>query len=1203
MKPETTVPTRNSPGSVSSKIQLFENKISPEKRAPSPGMRSDGSSVKKRAPSPGGVSPLRPISNRISNSVNESPRSASPKRRPLPGGSMVPPSPSKMKTPSKPSPDGFSRRQPSPGRNRDSSPRRPPSPGRVMERIEPKRFVFSKEGTGVTPTAIHIASDTESPNISPQKMINLNDPQHQSLGMKNQNPLRNNSQFLQRMTEAIDSDDETGEHDHLGDKSNFREIAQLAAVSELPRRETEEHPNQFKIVGGPLSKENEQSALGGDTSVNKIEQDKFAHPAKHWVNLRPTAKIEKEVQSSDALVQKIAIADSNVPAVPAVPASDASVSSTSDLSYAKRLTPKKKAVVEKLREVRGRQARTSVSPPRRSRKDSNDKSRNLSQSPSRGIIKPSPIRASNVFFPIKRNDDSSVSSYSIKSFSSTISGKDSKRGGSLTEKVKRASTSSPMRYKPFEEGVKTNNSSDDNMSVKKGLNLIHAQNQLLRNVDKNAKKNESSPKPKQSFSRLNSNLARLKVLKEEKKLRDEQLEKQRAKEEAVAPKFHYMSQLQGRRGQGSSNVMRPKVADDEFTVDAEVLQINGESESTESSDEQAVVRQIAKKKDKNDEKPKHHSQWAVIMQNRLSEVSDEESSSFEDEFQVEDEFQNDGGWDADTPEHSQNDGNNHSQIQSNGPPSPSPNNTSVESSNRSPLKTPDHMDMNKHESNKITPRRLGHEIGESNIKNDSDEFNHNFEPPVKQIILTPKKRESNSVSVRGPEEPLDQHPIPPIPHFQNEEKQINHDHISGSINPYIGPFEHLLPRSSNPWIIRINPPTMSSSLTTFRSIQPPPIIPSYESNHLSQVQNSHELPASVYPQYPGIGNLGQYPMNGNFGVGNIGEQVQYPTNGMVFGQSQHLMDTFPSAQTTMKPTSRGGKSLALSNSTTESGGLNNPKVKNGSKKSSEEASTLIGEASTLIGQEHILSNDSDTLSKEESLSRWWENNYAASQDKDVNDMIKKALSKMDENILPTESDKPSKDNASDTVDSDDDVFSGLESPRDQPTKRKSKKSTYDKELDTILSADETNEEKKTATKISNVSLEEKEDHSKFSGAKQENQEQEQERHDEKNPESKDGKKQLALKELKEAAKVTESYNVVNVASSESSSQDHSKKSKRKKNSSTVQEEKEQKIEEEIAPIGRVSSRLASKGSFLSAYTCGILDPVSSSSNRKSESRF
>ena len=106
------------------------------------------------------------------------------------------------------------------------------------------------------------------------------------------------------------------------------------------------------------------------------------------------------------------------------------------------------------------------------------------------------------------------------------------------------------------------------------------------------KETENSIKPQQSLAKLNSNLARLKNLKDQQRLREKE-RKNNPKSVDNESQVYYL---------GKKNEKKPIVADDEFTVDCDVLSIGADSKSTEVSEEQKAADNI-----KQDQQMKKHS--------------------------------------------------------------------------------------------------------------------------------------------------------------------------------------------------------------------------------------------------------------------------------------------------------------------------------------------------------------------------------------------------------------------------------------------------------------------------------------------------------------------------------------------------------------------------------------------------------------------
>ncbi len=1125
--------------SISHRMDHFEKKISPEKRPPSPGVR--------RPPSPGGMNQLTPTSAQFSPRTQNSPTSASPKRRPMPGGALIVSPSSGADSSNKnfysPSTDGTKRRPPSPGMGNNNSPlrRRPPSPGDLKETAEPKRFIFSSEATGVTPSKINVSAKSKSVKWSndtndvdndheehvsnPQSLDNntnnnssdnssnkeLSKPQ--SLGMKNSNnPVRDNPQFLQKMTEESDSDDE--ELDDGGRMNRLSEIAQLAAATEEPKKKSDDKPTGHGKVSS-------------DESPKK--KDNFAHPAKHWVNLRSvssanTPKKEKDVSSSDKLVQNFSKGHGY--------SSDASVSSANSgkSTSNQKLTPSKKEVYQKFREARERQARRSNSPkPAAARKP---KEANKSVSPPRKIIKPSPIKASGpLFVPIRKQnngDDRSISSYSTQSFDSVMYG-GKKNKVSLAQRARRASSRSPMRYKVFEEGVKTNQIKDDHVNAQKGLGLILAQNKAIKQMEsiEKIKKEKEEEQSKQSITRLGSNLARIKALKDERRLREEGKTK-----EDTENKTKLKGVLSQDKRKPADSDKKPKVAEDEFTADRE--DVTAGLGSTSKSTNLSRSEQSNGDNDKYiaGSTSKNPSQWAVIMQNRLGTSSDD-ISSFEDEFRYDN-----MEWGADSPSR----------------PNPQV-----------------HVTSNKTQHNFVhSPGQSGTGISDIVIDditphihrgeiqlNDEDYFNYEMSPPIKQVSVSWKNINKNTMpqtvdnhlQKEIPRQPQQHEATFQLPQFSIQQLQESQNI---DINPYTGPFAQLLPRSTNPLIIRTHLPTCSYTLTNYQTIQPPPtVIHNHPSNDLHDQYNNQN---KAYNITQGLSHMNYVN----------GDNQQYSNQGNMHpNHNPYSVNGFLSTQSSdnIRSTKGDGKSeyFMLSQST-DSNGISELKK--------------TDEDSTLIGQDHLPPEESDNPS--ETVSKWWESKYAESHNDEVNNIVKQALDRIDEKVSLMSRATQKIDNALDP-DSDDDIFSGIESPRNQPPAKKNtkSKSKSDKELDTILSGDEDNH----STPITKQ---------KFDGS-------ESKEPITPNALQQSKKETTRSSSKKEKTSFDESQNQLSVTSSDSVTNSKSKKTKQ-----TNKGYKESAKENVPITNGRISARTAKHGRM---FPCGKLetDSLSGSSNSGSVS--
>ena len=274
-----------------------------------------------------------------------------------------------------------------------------------------------------------------------------------------------------------------------------------------------------------------------------------------------------------------------------------------------------------------------------------------------------------------------------------------------------------MRYRPIEESKRTRNNekekNEEQMTVKKGIKLLQARNNALKKLEYGKKKdNEPS-----QLKKFNSNLARLKAIKEEQRLREEEREKNRAEEEK--PRFFYKEK---------KNERKPNVADDEFTVDCEVISIGADSKSTALSGEQKVPNIVEKKV-----APKRSSQWASIMQNRRMEVevSDEDESSFEDEFKN---GKNGMGLDVGIPSRAK-------PLESDNDLSPLKSYEMKSPNSKSPDESP-HSSFSEIIIDDISPGFVHNEIVTHNdilIDQIDDELSDKFEPPVAQITLPIKR--------------------------------------------------------------------------------------------------------------------------------------------------------------------------------------------------------------------------------------------------------------------------------------------------------------------------------------------------------------------------------------------------------------------------------------------------------------------------------
>ena len=796
------------------------------KQPPSPGMSSQRP---RGPPSPGGLTPL--ASSPIISS-------ASQKRRPMPGGGIE-----------SQSPEGGNvvkvtrRRAPSPGMTDMTPPRRrAPSPGDMIGRVEPKKFVFSAAETGVVPAEINVSNET----VSRDTQDNIKKP------VLIPQPL---------VVEAKDCND---------DERDDSEMAPATAD------EKEERVEQVKDVD--------------ESKANKDGINQFSRPAKHWVNLKSTPSIN--INRSDALLEDFTRehSDKSVSSAESDSLKHLSSISSNESDNIRKLTPRKKVLMEKYRDAKERQSLRSSSP---------KPTRESNQSPTMKIVKPSPIKATgSLFKPITKDiigDDRSVSSFSTLSFeSSGYGGKKNKV--SLAQKTRRISSRSPMRYRPFEEKVKTNLNNEkqqiandsDSLSDQTGISLIKAQKQAVQQMKTFEKPimNGNEDKPKKSTTRLSSNLARLKALKEEKRLREEEKEQKSRAEE----KKKYVEKKSTSRSTTAKTDKEktPKkrvekktvVADDEFTVDCEDMNVSEGPMAASFSYEDGN-----NKKEKSKQGPK----WADVM--RKSGKKPGQSSDDESSFQHE--FQQGNLWDS--PER-----NNH-----------------------------------------VPP------VGQVNIA-DNEEGSVEFE--LKQHH---QKQEQQS-AYQPPLVTLQQ-----MPGIQ-----------SIDINPYIGPFAQLLPRSTNPLIVRTSLPSLSSSLTTTNTIQPPPTsIP----GHNITSSNAIQPPPTSIP-----GHVNEHSVQNSNSIA-INSQV-VPVS--VVEQQENEIDE---------------------------------------------------DVSTLIGQHHLPSNDS--METPGSVSEWWDAKHAGSHDEDINKLVKNALAQMESKRSEVTTESQILEDALD-LDSDDDVFSGLDSPRKKQSLKK-----------------------------------------------------------------------------------------------------------------------------------------------------------------------
>uniref|UniRef100_A0A7S3VFR9 Uncharacterized protein n=1 Tax=Chaetoceros debilis TaxID=122233 RepID=A0A7S3VFR9_9STRA len=324
-------------------------------------------------------------------------------------------------------------------------------------------------------------------------------------------------------------------------------------------------------------------------------------------------------------------------------------------------------------------------------------------------------------------------------------------------------------------------------------------------------------------------------------------------------------------------------------------------------------------------------------------------------------------------------------------------------------------------------------------------------------------------------------------------------------NAFVGPFEELLPRSTNPFFVRVCEPSFPTSLIT--SVQPLRLDNSFENIEENEPQSNDDV--------AGIATNGdvdeetslmqprnlQYSPNGdNRGDGNYSLSRRSPGHKMVSPNKLHKIDEgkslkspdwkgispremikidevqpqkSPDKVTSPKKRYNIDEDRPITNETkihnsrderpdqnngylefATHNNLNNSYQSLGKNAGSpqNDDESLFAE-STLIGQAHVNSDDEDTLDPNkgsESLAQWWENSYAPTQDEDVNSDIKKALSQASDSFKQHDNDLDGGSNG----DSDDDVFFGLDAKTPRGKERADSRSSRKGRLETIPSEDD-----------------------------------------------------------------------------------------------------------------------------------------------------
>ena len=341
----------------------------------------------------------------------------------------------------------------------------------------------------------------------------------------------------------------------------------------------------------------------------------------------------------------------------------------------------------------------------------------------------------------------------------------------------------------------------------------------------------------------------------------------------------------------------------------------------------------------------------------------------------------------------------------------------------------------------------------SDGKNDDDAQEPQSPLPTRQDILLSRRAQADAVKN-------------PVPFERNVSFQgvISSNEPEQSISTmgtethgadiYVGAYDQLLARSTNPFLVRIYEPTLPSSLMTNNSHFLPvadfsndqPFAEEYAMmNSFSRTEEPG--PMQPFPPAEEFKNMQQhdYTMsNPNNYQTKPGPMQPFPP-AEDMQQNDYTMSNPNNYQTEPAPM----KSLSSSNSD-DNYFVQPHNLVDGiqAQTHSQEEDSLFQE-STLIGQIHVNSEDEETNldNNPETVADWWQNSYAHTQDEIINSDIKLALSQ----TLDSISLQGSENNAG--ADSDDDVFYGLEN---SPNGRKSpgrKGNSAKRGLTTIMSED------------------------------------------------------------------------------------------------------------------------------------------------------
>lgn len=304
-----------------------------------------------------------------------------------------------------------------------------------------------------------------------------------------------------------------------------------------------------------------------------------------------------------------------------------------------------------------------------------------------------------------------------------------------------------------------------------------------------------------------------------------------------------------------------------------------------------------------------------------------------------------------------------------------------------------------------------------------------------------------SHSIFSRDEPLKQnvsvsHSLPP------KEKE-------SSRNEYLfkGAYAELLPRSTNPLLVRTCKPTLPSSLMT---VQRPHLHLSEQISEASNVlytsldtQLNETKDTRTFSHIPEQNTNDQdvWPSSNSDDfkecletgkISDVSEKVtqhtsppttKFETSDRQSNSSEKLSAGSKQDMDSPDESKREKPSVAIESTNQSNGDIQQPLQE-------EDASYLQDSLveSTLIGQFHVDSYDidSDACIQNQSIAEWWDKSYAHTQDDEVNSDIKQALSNSRDSTSLTETQK----NAGD--DSDDDVFYGLDdgSPKAKSSKHK-----------------------------------------------------------------------------------------------------------------------------------------------------------------------